>query len=85
VAVGRECEAFRRWIDSLAPEGNEAVLQLRQCGFTYDLAGLGAQLGRALQTCTRREPAEVGRRLLGLLSGLEGASCFLLEEGPLGG
>jgi hypothetical protein len=80
VAVGRECDAFRRWIDALPAEGYEAVLQLRECGFTYDLAGLGAQLGRALRACPSQEPAKVGRRLLALLSRLEGAACFLLEE-----
>ena len=81
VATGPECEAFRGWVDGLVREGHETLLQLRQCGFTYDLAKLRAQLSRALQT----GPTEtvcwiVGQRLLDLLSRLPGAACFFLEE-----
>src|SRR5947209_3661802 len=43
VATGSECDAFRRWIDGLTGEGNEALVQVRECGFTYDLAALRLQ------------------------------------------
>jgi hypothetical protein len=84
VALGRECDAFRDWVDGLAAEGNEVVLQIRQYGFTYDVAGLRVQLYRALLACPQQgtAPARVGRRLLELLSRLEGAACLLLEERP---
>jgi hypothetical protein len=82
VATGLECDAFRRWIDGLQEEGNEALVQVRQWGFTYDLSALQVQLRRALEA----NPPEglagwgVGRRLLELLARLQGAVCFLLEE-----
>jgi hypothetical protein len=82
VATGLECDAFRRWIDGLQEEGNEALVQVRQWGFTYDLSALQVQLRRALEA----NPPEglagwgVGRRLLELLARLQGAACFLLEE-----
>jgi hypothetical protein len=86
VALGGECEAFRRWVDGLAAEGNEAVLQIRQYGFTYDLAGLRSQLCRALLACPQQPAAaRVGRRLLELLSRLEGGACLLLEESRCAG
>jgi hypothetical protein len=82
VATGRESAAFRLWIDSLPAEGNEALMQLRECGFAYDLAQLQNQLARAL----RAGPAGpltrvVGQRVLALLAAHRTASCFLLEEG----
>jgi hypothetical protein len=81
VAIGRECEAFRRWVDGLGTEGNDALLQIRQYGFTYDPAALRAQLGRALLGCEPQGlPARVGRRLLEMLAGLDGTACVLLEE-----
>jgi hypothetical protein len=83
VATGVECESFRRWIDALPEQGNEALVQLRQWGYTYDLPALRAQLKRAVEA----HPAGAGcrgvaRRLLDLLGRLQGAVCFLLEEGP---
>jgi hypothetical protein len=85
VATGVECEAFRRWIDALPEQGNDSLVQLRQWGYTYDLAALRVQLKRALEV----HPAGiacrgVARRLLDLLGRLQGAVCFLLEEGPPG-
>jgi hypothetical protein len=82
VAAGAECEAFRLWVDGLAPEGAGALVQLRQYGFTYELADLEAQLRRALGggpagPLTRL----VAQRLLALLAGRPEAACFLLEGG----
>jgi hypothetical protein len=79
VAVGGECTAFRCWIDGLPPQGNDAILQLRQSGFTYDLGALDAQLRRALQ----QGPAGplvrlVAQRLLTLLAVHRNAGCLLL-------
>jgi hypothetical protein len=86
VATGVECEAFRRWIDSLAAEGHEALLQLRECGFSYDLAALRAQLARAMQATPAGPGCRgVARRLLELLSRLQGAACFFLEEARAAG
>jgi hypothetical protein len=82
VAKGLECDAFRTWIDGLTEEGNEALVQVRQWGFTYDLTALQTQLRRALEA----NPPNglmgriVARRLLELLGRLQGAVCFLLEE-----
>jgi hypothetical protein len=85
VATGVECEAFRRWIDALPEQGNEALVQVRQWGFTYDLAALRAQLTRALEVNpTGFGCRGVARRLLDLLGRLHGATCFLLEEAPPG-
>jgi hypothetical protein len=79
VAVGGECMAFRCWVDELPSQGNEAILQLRQYGFTYDLRELEAQLRRAL----RQGPAGplarlVGQRVLAILAVHGNAGCFLL-------
>jgi hypothetical protein len=86
IATGSECEAFRRWIDGLTVEGNEALMQLREWGFTYELATLRRQLSRALEVRPPEEPGcrGVGRRLLELLARLQHAACFLLEEWPYG-
>ena len=84
VATPAECEAFRRWLDELPPQTYQALLQVRWHGFTYDLAALHAQLTRALGAVPPGpEGGMVGRRLLVLLAQLRGATCFLLEEGPL--
>jgi hypothetical protein len=81
VATGGECEEFRRWVDTLAAEGNEALVQVRQWGFTYDLKALQVQLSRALLVSTPAPVCRrVGRRLLELLARLQDAACFLLEE-----
>jgi hypothetical protein len=81
VATGGECEAFRRWIDGLTAEGHEALVQVRQYGFTYDLPALRVQLARALEVAPDGPASRgVGRRLLDLLGRLQGAACFLLEE-----
>jgi hypothetical protein len=82
VAADRECAAFRLWIDNLSPAGVDALIQLRECGFVYDLDGLEAQLLRALNAgpvgpLTRI----VAQRLLDLLAHHAGAVCLLLEEG----
>jgi hypothetical protein len=84
VAAGiGECEAFRLWVDGLAPEGNEALMQLRQYGFTCDLVTLAAQLRRALEAGPAGPVSRiVGQRLLGLLARLPPEGCFFLEEGP---
>jgi hypothetical protein len=81
VATGSECEAFRRWIDGLTGEGNEALVQVREYGFTYDLVALRVQLSRALEAYPAGVACRgVGRRLLDLLARVQGAACFLLEE-----
>src|SRR4051812_21541450 len=81
VATGPECEAFRGWVDGLVRDGHETLLQLRQCGFTDDLAKLRAQLTRALQAGPAGPVCRaVGQRLLDLLARLPGAACFFLEE-----
>jgi hypothetical protein len=82
VATPTECEAFRHWLDELPPEDYEALLQVRRHGFTYDVAALHAQLSRALAAVPPGPEGDAaGRRLLGLLAQLAGATCFLLEEG----
>jgi hypothetical protein len=82
VAAGQECAAFRLWIDDLPAAGNDALLQLRGCGFAYDLAELEAQLRQALR-CGPAGPMAriVGKRVLNLLANHHNAVCFLLEEG----
>jgi hypothetical protein len=82
VAAGRECSAFRLWIDDLPESGNDVLLQLRGCGFAYDLAELEAQLRQALR-CGPAGPLAriVGQRVLELLASHHGAVCILLEEG----
>ncbi len=82
IATGKESAAFRLWIDSLPPEGNAALLQLREYGFAYDLAELKDQLGRALQVGPVGPLSRVvGQRLLALLVVHREATCFFLEEG----
>ena len=81
VAAGIECTAFRRWIDDLPVEGYGVLMQLRGCGFAYDLIDLETQLIHAL----RQGPAGplariVGQRLLDLLAVHHDAICFFLEE-----
>jgi hypothetical protein len=81
VATGKESAAFRLWIDSLPPAGNEALVQLRECGFAYDLAALKVQLGRALQVGPIGPLSRVvGQRVLALLAVHREATCFFLEE-----
>jgi hypothetical protein len=80
VAVGGECAAFRSWVEALPPQGNHAILQLRELGFTYDLGELESQLRRAL----RLQPAgplvwRVGQRVLELLAMHRNSGCFLLD------
>jgi hypothetical protein len=82
VAADRECAAFRLWVDNLAPTGIDALIQLRECGFVYDLDRLETQLHHALNAgpvgpLTRI----VAQRLLDLLASRAGAVCLLLEEG----
>jgi hypothetical protein len=82
VASGRECAAFRQWIDELPGEGLGALLQLRQYGFVYDLGELEAQLFRALRDRPAGPLARiVGQRVLNLLAAHPSAVCFFLEEG----
>jgi hypothetical protein len=82
VAAGRECAAFRLWIDGLPEPGNSALLQLRQYGFVYDLPELEAELRRALQDGPAGPLARiVGQRVLDLVAAHPGAVCFFLEEG----
>jgi hypothetical protein len=82
VAADRECMAFRGWIDNLSPTGADALIQLRECGFVYDLDSLEAQLVRALNAGpTGPLTRIVGQRLLDLLAAHTGAVCLLLEEG----
>ncbi len=82
VALGRECAAFRLWIDDLPAQGNDALMQLRGCGFAYDLASLKEQLLRALRDGPAGPLARiVGQRVLSLLSTHPDAICFFLEEG----
>ncbi len=81
VAADRECTAFGLWVDNLAPDGIDALRQLRECGFVYDLDALQAQLHHALNAgpvgpLTRI----VAQRLLQLLASRNGAVCLLLEE-----
>jgi hypothetical protein len=81
VAAGRECAAFRLWIDDLPEEGYYALMQLRGCGFSYDLIELETQLIRALQEGPAGPLARiVGQRVLNLLAAHHDAVCFLLEE-----
>jgi hypothetical protein len=81
VASGKECSAFRLWIDGLPARGNDALLQLRSCGFSYDLDNLRAQLFRALRDGPAGPLARiVGQRVLDLLAAHRDAVCFLLEE-----
>ena len=61
VAAGHECAAFRLWIDDLPAAGNDALLQLRGCGFAYDLLELEAQLRQALR-CGPAGPMAPDRR-----------------------
>jgi hypothetical protein len=86
VAVGGECAAFRSWVDGLPPQGHDAILQLRQSGFTYDLGELEAQLRRALRLQSAGPIAwRVGQRVLELLAMHRNADCFLLDlEQPAG-
>jgi hypothetical protein len=85
VAAGAECDAFRLWVEGLPPAGHQSLVQLREWGFTYDLAGLRAELARALQAVPPGPGCGgVVRRLLGLLARLPGAVCFLLEEARSG-
>jgi hypothetical protein len=82
VAAGRECAAFRQWIDGLPEPGNGALLQLRQYGFVYDLCELEAALRRALRDGPAGPLARlVGQRVLDLVTAHPGAVCFFLEEG----
>jgi hypothetical protein len=81
VAAGWECAAFRLWIDDLPEEGHYALMQLRGCGFSYDLIELETQLSRALQEGPAGPLARiVGQRVLDLLAAHHDAACFLLEE-----
>lgn len=81
VATGRESAAFRLWVDDLPEEGNEALMQLRACGFAYDLAQLQQQLLQALRAAPAGPMTRiVGQRVLDLLAAHRGASCFVLEE-----
>jgi hypothetical protein len=81
VAAGRECAAFRQWIDGLSPSGTDALMQLREYGFVYDLDGLENQLMHALAAGpTGPLTRIVAQRLLDLLAAHYGAVCFLLEE-----
>ncbi len=81
VAAGAECDAFRLWVEGLPPGRHQSLLQLREWGFTYDLAGLQTELARALHAVPPGPGCGgVVRRLLGLLARLQGAACFLLEE-----
>ncbi len=81
VATGRECAAFRLWIDDLPAEGYGALLQLRACGFAYDLIDLETQLIHALRKRQAGPLARiVGQRLLDLLADHHDAACFFLEE-----
>jgi hypothetical protein len=83
VATGLECDDFRCWIDGLKEEGNEALVQLRQWGFTYDLSALQLQLRRALQASPPQGTAGrgVGRRLLELLARLQGGAASSSKKG----
>jgi hypothetical protein len=78
VAAEEECAAFRLWADGLPAKGHEALTQLRQYGFVYDLGRLEAELKRALPHASLVRTA--GQRLLGLLARGRGAACFLLGE-----
>jgi hypothetical protein len=82
VAPALECDAFRTWIDGLKEEGNEALVQVRQWGFTDELSALQTQLRRALEATPPNGLMGliVAWRLLTLLGRLQGAVCFLLEE-----
>jgi hypothetical protein len=81
VASGRECTAFRLWIDDLPLEGYGVLQQLRGCGFAYDLIDLETQLIHALRAGPAGPLARiVGQRLLDLLAGHHDAACFFLEE-----
>jgi hypothetical protein len=82
VATGQECAAFRVWIDSLPPSGIDALIQLREYGFVYDLDGLEAQVLQALHNGPAGPVTRiVAQRLLNLLATHAGAVCLLLEEG----
>jgi hypothetical protein len=82
VASGQECTSFRIWIDSLPQAGTDALIQLREYGFVYDLDGLEAQLLHALHNGHAGPLTRiVGQRLLNLLAAHSGAVCLLLEEG----
>jgi hypothetical protein len=69
-------------VDNLVPTGIDALIQLRECGFVYELDALESQLHQALNAgpigpLTRI----VAQRLLDLLAARNGAVCLLLEEG----
>jgi hypothetical protein len=82
LAADREYTSFRGWIDNLPPTGADALIQLREYGFVYDLDGLETQLLRALNSGpTGPLTRIVGQRLLDLLAAHAGAVCLLLEEG----
>jgi hypothetical protein len=81
VASGRECTSFRVWIDGLPQSGSDALIQLREYGFVYDLDGLETQLQRALNNGPAGPLTRiVAQRLLNLLATHSGAVCLLLEE-----
>jgi hypothetical protein len=83
VADGGECAAFSRWVDGLPAAGNEALKELRECGYAHDLAALGDQLRRGL--AGRGVPAgaaSVCRRLLNILVRREDAACLLVGPAP---
>jgi hypothetical protein len=81
VAEDSESAAFRRWVNSLPATGNDALMQLRQYGFTYELARLEDQLRRALLHGFAGSLARiVGQRLLALLATCPSAACLLVGE-----
>jgi hypothetical protein len=81
LAMGREGAAFRFWVDSLPTEGNEELMQLRGCGFSYDIDELEAELFRALRDGPAGPLARiVGQRLLDLLADHRDAACIFMEQ-----
>jgi hypothetical protein len=62
-------------------EGNGELMQLRGCGFSYDIDELEAELFRALREGPAGPLARiVGQRLLDLLADHRDAACMFMEE-----